>query len=192
MNGLLALHDKIMIKNQEKDQQLDFWRIVVPDRQEIKKHMVQELHNTSYSAHPGIQRTLGRIRKLFYWKGMVGNIRQYVESCLVVRQKNLTTEQLRVSYSPPTFQRRPTEISIDFINYLPTPSRNKYIVVVTVDKAIRVDHLAPCRKNITATATAKLLWSTRVIYSDTGAQFTANSWEELVASNRNQIKYITA
>ena len=34
MNGLLAMHDR----NQDKD--LDFWRIVVPDRQEIKKHIV--------------------------------------------------------------------------------------------------------------------------------------------------------
>ena len=48
-------------------------------------------------------------------------------------------------------------------------------------------HLAPCRKNITATGTAQLLWNTvvryhglpRVIYSDRGPQFTARAWQEL-------------
>ena len=66
-------------------------------------------------------------------------------------------------------------------------SGNKDTVVIVVDKATRMVHLLPCRKNITATATAKLLWSTvvkqhgipRVIYSDRGPQFTGNSWREL-------------
>ena len=56
-------------------------------------------------------------------------------------------------------------------------------ILVTVDKATRMVHLAPCRRNITATGTAQLLWNTiiryhgipRVIYSDRGAQFTVKS-----------------
>ena len=48
MNGILAVHD------QNEDKYLDFWRIVVPDKQEIKTHIVQEMHSTPYSAHPGI------------------------------------------------------------------------------------------------------------------------------------------
>ena len=60
MNGILAVHDR----NQDKD--LDFWRIVVPDKQEIKEHIVQEMHSTPYSAHPGIQRTITKVRKSFY------------------------------------------------------------------------------------------------------------------------------
>ena len=59
-NGILVVHDR----NQGKD--LDFWRIGVPDKREVKEHIVQEMHSTPYSAHPGIQRTLGRVRKSFY------------------------------------------------------------------------------------------------------------------------------
>ena len=76
-----------------------------------------------------------------------------------------------------------SEISIDFVTDLPLTANNRDTILVTVDKATRVAHLAPCRKNITATRTAQLLWNTviryhgvpRVIYSGRGAQFTAKS-----------------
>ena len=79
------------------------------------------------------------------------------------------------------------EISIDFVTNLPLTANNRDTILVTMDKATRMVHLAPCRKNITATGTAQLLWKTviryhgipRVIFSDRGAQFTAKSWQEL-------------
>ena len=60
INSLLMVHD------QKQDASLDFWRIVVPEDDKIKERIIQELHSTPYSAHPGIQRTIGRVRKSFY------------------------------------------------------------------------------------------------------------------------------
>ena len=60
LNSLLVVHD------QKQDANLDFWRIVVPEDEEIREHIIRELHSTPYSAHPGIQRTVGRIRKSFF------------------------------------------------------------------------------------------------------------------------------
>ena len=76
------------------------------------------------------------------------------------------------------------EISIDFITDLPMISGNKGTMLTIVDKATRMVHLVPCRKNITAVATTRLLWNNvvklhgvpREIYSDRGPQFTASSW----------------
>ena len=92
------------------------------------------------------------------------------------------------------------EISIDFINDLPTSSGNKDTVVTIVDKATRMVHLVPCRKNITAVATARLLWNTvvrlhgvpRAIFSDRGTQFTANSWQELWRLTGTKLGYSSA
>ena len=53
---------------------VDFWRIIVPDNFEIKEQIVRELHSTPYSAHPGIQRTIAKVRRSFYWKGMLGDV----------------------------------------------------------------------------------------------------------------------
>ena len=60
MNNLLFVHD------QSQDVDLNFWRIVVPDNFEIKGQIVQEMHSTPYNAHPGIQRTIAKVRKSFY------------------------------------------------------------------------------------------------------------------------------
>ena len=54
MNGILAVH------SHRQDAELDFWRIVVPSDANTKERIMQELHSTPYSAHPGIQRTLGK------------------------------------------------------------------------------------------------------------------------------------
>ena len=68
MNPLLFVHD------QNQDVDLDFWRIVVPDKLDIKEQIVRELHSTPYSAHLGIQQTTAKVRRSFFWKGMLGDV----------------------------------------------------------------------------------------------------------------------
>ena len=109
----------------------------------------------------------------------------------------LAKEKLQSTQIP---EEKWSEISIDFITDLPMSSGNKDTVLTIVDKATRMVHLVPCRKNIRATATARLLWNTvvklhgipRVIYSDRGAQFTANSWQELWRLTGTRLGFSTA
>ena len=77
MNQLFVVH------NQNQDVDLDFWRIAVPDKLDIKEQIVRELHSTPYSAHPGIQQTIYKFRRSFFWKRMLGDVRQFVENCPV-------------------------------------------------------------------------------------------------------------
>ena len=69
----------IHVTGQPEDVQ--YWRVVVPDDLDVKSLLVSELHAVPYSAHPGVQRTIGKVRRYFWWKGMAGDIREYVESC---------------------------------------------------------------------------------------------------------------
>lgn len=93
-----------------------------------------------------------------------------------------------------------SEISIDFIRDLTMSFRNRDSMLVVVDKATRIVHLAPCSKTINATDTGKLLWNAvvqlhglpRVIYVDSGSQFLAGSWRELWRLTRSRLAYSTA
>ena len=93
-----------------------------------------------------------------------------------------------------------SEISIDFVTDLPMSSRNRDSILVIVDKASRMVHLAPCSKTVNATDTGKLLWNTvvvlhcipTVIYSDRGSQFTASSWRELWSLTGTRLAFSTA
>ena len=160
----------------------------MPDDGELKRRIIQELHSTPYSAHPGIQRTIGRVRKSFYWKGMLGDIRQTVENCPVCQMEKSDHQAAKGKLmSTQIPEEKWKEISIDFVTDLPMTQGKKDSILTIVDKATRMVHLVPCRKNITAVATAQLLWQhvvklhgvPRVIYSDRGPQFTATSWQEL-------------
>ena len=127
---------------------------------------MRELHSTPYSAHPGIQRMIARVRRSFYWKGMLGNVRQFVENYLVCQMEKfdhtLANGKLQSTQIP---ENKWSEISIDFVMDLPLTANNRDTILVTVSKSTRMLHLAPCRKNITATGTAQLLWNMKMLDS---------------------------
>ena len=85
----------------------------------------------------------------------------------------LTKGKLQSALIPET---KWSEICIDFMTDLRKSSRNSDSILVVVDKATRMVHLAPCSKGINANDNARLLWNTivklhsvpRVIYSDRG------------------------
>ena len=130
MNQLLFVHD------QNQDVDLDFWRIVAPDKLDIKDQIVQELHSTPYSAHLGIQQTTAKVRRSFFWKGMLGDVRQFVENCLMSQTEKsdhtVAKGKLQSTQIPET---KWNEISIDFVTDLPTSANNKDTILGTVDKA---------------------------------------------------------
>ena len=120
MNGILAVH------SHDQDAELGFWRIVVPSDLGTKERIIQELHSTPYSAHLGIQSTLGKVRPSFFWRGMTGDIRSFVERCPMCQieksDRTLSKVKLQSTQIPET---KWGEISIEFVTDLPKSSRNR-------------------------------------------------------------------
>ena len=63
----------VHVTGQPKD--LQYWRMVVPDDLEVKSLLVSELHSVPYAARPGVQRTINKVRRYFWWKGMARDVR---------------------------------------------------------------------------------------------------------------------
>ena len=177
----------LLVHQTGQDVGIDYWRVAVPNDKIVRDQIIQELHSIPYSAHPGIQRTVGKVKKSFFWRGMSGHIREFVENYPVCQtEKSDHTLSKGKLQSTHILETKWSEISIDFIIDLPTSSRNRDSVLVMVDKATRMVHLAPCSKTINATDTRKLLWNIvvtlqgvpRIIYLDRGSQFITNSWQE--------------
>ena len=100
MNGILVLHPHL------QDAELYFWRVADPSDPSTKERIMQELNSTPYSVHLGIQRTLGKVRRSFFWKGMTGAIRSFVERCPVCQMEKSDITFQRASCSPSKFQKR--------------------------------------------------------------------------------------
>ena len=58
----------LMIHVTGQPDDVQYWRVVVPDDLDVKSLLVSELHSVPYAAHPGVQRTIGKVRRYFWWK----------------------------------------------------------------------------------------------------------------------------
>jgi hypothetical protein len=57
-------------------------RVYILDFAELKLTNLDEVHKKPYSGHPGYQKMVAALRKLFYWPNMKGEIEEYLSKCL--------------------------------------------------------------------------------------------------------------
>ena len=102
------------------DQELPYWRTVVPQGGEFRSRILQEIHAVPYSGHPGVNNTILKARHQFWWKGMTTDAREFVLSCPVCQQE-------KGSHQLPGGRLQPLEVPaqkwdqvvIDFVTDLP-------------------------------------------------------------------------
>ena len=178
-----------------------YWRMVVPDDLDVKALLVSELHVVPYAAHPGVQRTIGKVRRYFWWKGMAGDVREFVEACPTCQlEKTDHTMKKGSLQSLAIPEAKWQEVSIDFVTDLPTTSSGEDSIMTVVDRATKMVHLIPCQKTTTAGEAARLYWQhvvrihgvPRAIHTDRGAQFVGKWWREIWSLLGTKLKYGTA
>ena len=182
-NALLCIHQV------DQSEDVEYWHIVIPDGTKCKK-MLRELHSIPYSGHPGVQRTLARVRRGLYWKGQTGDVRIFVKSCPVCQVEN----------SDHTLTRGQLQVSIDSITDLRETSSGVDSIMTVIDKATRMTYIIAYSKTVTATETARLYWRyvakwhgiPRCIYTDRRTQLTSRLWRELWEIIGTQLRYSTA
>ncbi len=57
--------------------------LVVPHMPDLKRTILQELHDANYSGHVGYQRTIHNVQRMYWWPGMYSEICEYVKGCLI-------------------------------------------------------------------------------------------------------------
>src|SRR5687767_10116256 len=134
------------------------------------------MHTHPTGGHFGIETTYEKIKSLFYWKGMLGDITQYVKCCDKCQRRGKSGGKglLYPISVENTFDR----IGIDFVGPLPkTGKGNKYIIVA-------IDYLtkwteAKALKEATAEKTVEFIYKEiicrygcpKVILTDRGTHF---------------------
>ena len=189
----------VHVTGQPEDSQ--YWRMVVPDDLEVKSLLVSELHSVPYAAHPGVQRTIGKVRRYFWWKGMVGDIREFVEACPTCQLEKIDHTMRKGSLQSLDIpEAKWQEVSVDFVTDLPTTSSGEDSIMTVVDCATKMVHLIPCTKTTTAGEAARLYWQhvvklhgvPRAIHTDRGAQFIGRWWREIWTLFGTKLRYGTA
>jgi hypothetical protein len=57
-------------------------RLYIPDCDELKRFIMDELHKRPYTSHPGYQKMITDTRKQFYWPGLKKDIAEYLAKCI--------------------------------------------------------------------------------------------------------------
>ena len=61
-------------------------RVVVGNNAELKRNILQSLHESPLGGHSGIQNTYLRVKQLFYWPQLKRAVKEYVLSCDICRR----------------------------------------------------------------------------------------------------------
>ncbi|KAI3376047.1 hypothetical protein L3Q82_016577, partial [Scortum barcoo] len=133
-------------------------RLYVPDA--VRAEVLHWCHSTKMACHPGVNRTLFLVKRLFWWPTAEKDVRDYVLACSTcARGKN--------TYMPPAGLLRPLPIpgrpwshiaALDFVTGLPSSANNTTILAI-VDRFSKAAHFITLPKLPLACETADLLTS---------------------------------
>lgn len=153
---------------------------------DLRGQVITWAHSSLFSCHPGVRRTLSRVRERFWWPGMRNNIKEYVAACTICGQQKSENKAVSGLLQPLPVPRRPwSDISLDFVTGLPASEGNT-VVLTVVDRFSKMVRFIPLPKLPSAKETAEVLLVqvcrvfgfSRSIMSDRGPQFVAQFWRE--------------
>ncbi|MHB1799647.1 MAG: RNase H-like domain-containing protein, partial [Vulcanimicrobiaceae bacterium] len=105
-------------------------RIVIPEK--FQKKILRDSHNSVMTGHMGIRRTFERIAEKYYWKGMLQDVKMFIEECLDCAMRKGVMNKKSGEMGTIEAKMPLDIISADVLGPLPqTHKGNKYIIVFT-------------------------------------------------------------
>lgn len=153
-------------------------RVVIPEDQELRETLIQELHET----HPGIVKMKSLARSYFWWPGIDKSLEHKVRSCLVCQEHQKTPQAAPIH--PWEFPDKPwSRVHID---YATIESQEVLIVVDAHSKWIEAVRVNRATAAATVTVMRRLFASYGIpetIVSDNGTQFVSEEFSGFLQQN---------
>lgn len=161
-------------------------RIYIPDSEPLRTQLLREAHDSPISGHLGRDKTLARLRPLYYWPGMGEAVKRYCQTCVVCQQIKPPNHKPRGLLQPlPVPPGRFHTWSLDFITGFPNSKRRNNAILVIQDSFTKFLKLLPTKITVTARETAYLFFRhvasvfgmPRRLISDRDPRFTSEFWK---------------
>uniref|UniRef100_A0A3B1ID85 Gypsy retrotransposon integrase-like protein 1 n=1 Tax=Astyanax mexicanus TaxID=7994 RepID=A0A3B1ID85_ASTMX len=150
----------------------------------VRSHVLDLVHSSPSSGHPGIQRTADLLHRKYWWPTSMEDITRFVKDCEVCAQSKSPRSPPAGLLVPLEIPKRPwSHLGVDFITDLP-PSNGYTTILVIIDRFSKACRLIPLCKLPTAWEMAEKLFENvfrfyglpEDIVSDRGPQFTSQVW----------------
>jgi transposase InsO family protein len=175
-------------------------KVIVPDVDYLRTHLIQEVHDQISTAHPGRDKTYKLLKDRYYWRGMLADVERYVRNCHPCRRASSPRDKTPGLLQPLPVPDRPWQhISMDFVSF--NKDKHGYDnVLVVIDRLSKESISIPCYKTTTAEEMASLfiyhVWRyfgpPDSIISDRGPQFISAFWTEFCRLLGIKLKRSTA
>ena len=163
-------------------------RVWLPNYEPLTTKVIQTIHDSVLSGHPGRDVTSALVSRQFYWPYFGQDIRQFVKNCGTCGRTTIWRDKKRGLLKPlPIPERTWQEISMDHITDLPESKGCKNILVIT-DRLGKGTILLPISLDgFTAKGTAEFFlehyvrhhWLPKGIVSDRGTQWVNAFWKHV-------------
>ncbi|GAA6018098.1 hypothetical protein JCM10207_006080 [Rhodosporidiobolus poonsookiae] len=177
-------------------------KVYIPDVANLRLRAVQNAHDNPSAGHPGVERTLERLRRNAYFPQERRFVENYVSSCdHCFRNKSRRTAPHGFLQPLPAPERPWSSIALDFVVKLPTTPDGYDSILVVVDRFTKYAHFIPCTEAGTdASRFAQLFYDNIFaqhglpddIVSDRGAVFDSSFWRTLSRLTRTKLSMSTA
>ena len=57
-------------------------RLCVPDKDNLRREILDEAHNAPYAMHPGTTKMYNTLRQHYWWPGLKRDVADFVSKCL--------------------------------------------------------------------------------------------------------------
>ena len=104
----------------------------IPDNNAIQNTIVQEIHKSLITGHPGRDTTLEMVQRYYWWPRLCNFIYKYVAGCATCEQNKVNTHPMQLPTQPIKYMaRKPFQmITQDFISGLPKTKKGYDCIMV--------------------------------------------------------------
>jgi hypothetical protein len=175
-------------------------RLYIPDVEELKRLILDEMHKKPYSGHPGYQKMISAVRKQYFWPGMKNEIVDYIARCLECQQVKAEHKHSTGLLQPlPIPEWKWEVISMDFIIGLLKTVKQHDAIMVVVEKLSKDAHFIPIKSTFKAVNVADIFMKEifrlhgipTTIISDRDSKFTSRFWKGLFEGLGTQLNFST-
>ncbi|GKA76218.1 reverse transcriptase domain-containing protein [Tanacetum coccineum] len=176
-------------------------RIWVPLKGEVRTLIMDEVHKSKHSVHPGADKMYYDLRDRYWWPRMKKDIAEYVSKCL-------TYLKVKAEHQRPFCLLQHSEIPVwkwegiamDFVTKLPRTSSGHDTIWVIMDRLTKSAYFLPMREDYKMERLARLYLNEIVarhgvpisIISDRDSRFTSRFWQSMQEALGTRLDMSTA
>ncbi|XP_033237657.1 uncharacterized protein [Drosophila pseudoobscura] len=162
------------------------WKLWIP--QGLVVDVLRNAHDNPLASHGGIHKTLERIRRYYYWPGLVADVKKYIQACDVCKTTKApnTIQRPKIGIAPES-QRFFQKLYVDFLGPYPRSRSGHIGIFIVLDHYSKYVFLKAVKK-LTADVVVKYMQQDlfhafgvpETIVSDNGTQFKSEAFQKLL------------